>query len=180
MAPPTATEEREDTDPGPEPPEEPTAAHDAEPKGNGGKPLDALTDDGAEPEQEALPIPGDHSTIGKLIPRGVPIEHKVSMRSASVRADGILDPDRERVLIVPVLPHHYEPYPVREAGVTKRWKLVQSVRPLEVLTVEQGRNLVISELLEEFAAKGDAGSDVVVALEELRHQLAVYEEHAAD
>jgi hypothetical protein len=127
-----------------------TVARDGEPsadelarrrKARDGSPL-------GEREEEEVQIPdppmleGDRQlTLAGLGRRGVPIESRVSLMSASVPIDGQLDPDREGVLRVSYEPAGYDYVPVRDtdaAGARKvvRWKLVQKLRPVHIIRDE--------------------------------------------
>lgn len=94
-------------------------------------------------DEVVLPDPpaleGDRQlTLAGLGRRGVPIESRVSLMSASVPIDGQLDPDKEGILHVSYEPAGYDYVPVREtdaAGIRKviRWKLVQKLRPTHII-----------------------------------------------
>jgi len=75
--------------------------------------------------------------LSKLIKAGIPVESEVSLMSAAVPTDGLLDPTREGVLLVTYSPQDYMCVPVRENGRITRWKLRQRVRPTDVRTANE-------------------------------------------
>jgi hypothetical protein len=163
---------------GPDEPDEPAAARDGVPAGGGRNLHDAITGEGSDVEPpEPPPLPGDKQlSLGGLARRGQPIEAMASLMSAATRVGGQFEPDKERVLVVTVLPHGYTQRPVREAGVTKRWKYVQQLRPLSVQTVADMRGVILTELAEHYA--GD--SDVATAIDNLRDAIAMAEEREGE
>lgn len=75
--------------------------------------------------------------LSKLIKSGIPVESEVSLMSAAVPTDGLLDPTKEGVLLVVYSPSKYECVPVRENGRVTRWKIRQQVRPTDVRTANE-------------------------------------------
>lgn len=121
---------------GPETPDEPTAARDGEPNGNGSNVSDQADDEVQIPS--APPVAGDKQlSLAGLGPKRTPIEAEVSLMSAAVPASGLIDPEKEGQLLVSYLPAGYTYVPVREGGKITRWKLRMQLRPTYVMKPEQ-------------------------------------------
>lgn len=121
---------------GPESQEEPGAAHDGAP--NGRKSVAEEAEESAPAIPEAPPLKGDGQlTLAGLGRRGQPIESTVSLMSAAVPVDGLIDAETEGQLLVAYLPAGYKHVPVREGSgpEVKRWKLVQQLRPVHIQKV---------------------------------------------
>lgn len=136
---------------GPQEPEEEKEATDGKPKGkgkkaaaasngnggNGGKSVAEQAEEGAPEIPPPPPLPGDKQLslggLGKT--RGVPIENRVSLMTASTEAEGLFDPEAEGQLIVTYEPADYDYKPVRKDGKVIRWKLYQSLRVKSVTKV---------------------------------------------
>lgn len=101
-------------------------------------------DDGGEPELFPMgSLEGDAKTLKSLIRSGQAVKSTVSMTGAEVpvRSGGLLDPEKEGMLLVTFEVAHYTPVPVREGDreTGKRlteWKIRQTVRPIHIERVD--------------------------------------------
>lgn len=156
---------------GAEPPEEPTAAHDGEVKDKGESIAEAAEAE-APMVPESPPLEGDKQLslagLGKV--SKTPVEALVSLMSASVPVRGLLDPDKEGLLLVSFVPAGYNYKPTRDADRNvDRWKLVQQVRPVYVTTPEAEVALrpAMEEAFKVLAESGDPEARIQGALEVL-------------
>jgi hypothetical protein len=102
--------------------------------------IEARAEAGVEEEDDGQLgfVVGDEPLkLSKLIKSGIPVESEVSLMSAAVPTDGLLDPTKEGVLLVSYSPSKYECVPVRENGRVTRWKIRQQVRPTDVRTANE-------------------------------------------
>lgn len=107
------------------------------------------------PEDELFPLgtlPGDGVMLKTLIKPSHRVELTVSMMSAEIDApkdQGLLDPDKEGLLLVTYEIANYHPTPIREGQPGDKrlvgWKIRQAIRPIyhepvrgEAGTVEAG------------------------------------------
>lgn len=121
-------------------------AEDDDPMGAGGSISErAANGEGAEPDEEQpelFPqgsIEGDAKTLKTLIKAGLPVEQTVAMGSAEVpiSSGGLIDPEKEGMLLVTYEAAGYKPVPVREGERhegkrVKGWKIRTYLRPIHV------------------------------------------------
>jgi hypothetical protein len=104
-------------------------------------------DDGEPGEQaEIFPlgsIEGDAKTLKTLIRAGLPVTQTVAMGSAEVpiSSGGLIDPDKEGMLLVTYEAAGYQPVPVREGERhegkrVKSWKIRTHLRPIHVERID--------------------------------------------
>lgn len=103
-------------------------------------------EEGDEPQGEMFPlgsIEGDAKTLKTLVKPGQKTEQTVSLMSAEVpiSGGGLLDPEREGMLLVTYEPAGYTEVPVREGDRAsgkrvKGWKFRTQLRPIYVERVE--------------------------------------------
>lgn len=135
---------------GPERPEDEKAAKDGREKNGNGRSIADQAGDQVPDVPPPPPLPGDKQlSLGGLGKRGVPIENRVSLMSASTEAEGLFDPDAEGQLIVTYEPAGYGYVPVRRAGRVVRWKLVQQLRVTSVQKVNEELAGAIAAVQEE-------------------------------
>jgi hypothetical protein len=138
---------------GPEAPEAEKAAKDGKPSSNGnGKSVGEQAEEGAQ-IPEAPPLQGDSQlSLKGLGQRGVPVESRVSIDSASVPVEGLMDPQKDGQLLVAYRPRGYNYVPVRDsADPTKviRWKVIQSLRPVHIQKISPELEAAIAAVNEE-------------------------------
>lgn len=138
-------------DQGPEKAEEKGKAHNGEETAS---PNGRSIAEQAKEEQEQIPPPpplkGDKQlSLGGLGRRGAPIESRVSVMSASVPTDGLFDPEVEGLMLVSYEPFDYDYKPKRKDGKVVGWKLIQSLRPTNVVKIPPELEDRVRAVLEE-------------------------------
>lgn len=134
----------------------------------------AANGEGDEPEIELFPqgsVQGDGKSLKSLIKPGHSVQPTVSLMSAEVpiSTGGLLDPEREGMLLVTYELAKLEPVPVREGDRGDRkivgWKIRQQLRPVYIEPV-QGEAGTIEAA---FAALADASPKDAGALLDRLH-----------
>jgi hypothetical protein len=159
---------------GAEPPEEPTAAHDGEVKK--GESIAEAAEAEAPMVPDAPPLEGDKQLslagLGKV--SKTPVEATISLMSAAVPIKGLIDPDKEGLLLVRYVPAGYNYRPTRDADRrVDRWKLIQQLRPVYVTTPEAEVALrpAMEEAFKVLTESGDEEARIHGALDILADAL---------
>ena len=126
-----------------------------------------------EPEQaqdELFPmgtVDGDGRSLKTLMRATAPVRSTVSMASAEIPSGGgLFDPERERTLLVTVLPEKVEHVPIHEGSRVKEWKQRQTLRPV---FVESASSYGAAQIEAMFAALlADDPRDAAKVLDKLK------------
>lgn len=130
--------------------------------------LEALAGDSAgdDPEPEMFPmgsVDGDGLALKHLIRPGQDVSYTISVMSAEVdapREGGLLKPDQEAYLLMPIEPVKYIPVPQKEGERGARsvtgWKIRQQVRPLDGIQRIKGDGGVVQAEFRALMAQDQA------------------------
>lgn len=85
-------------------------------------------------------LEGDGVSANKLVKPGEAVKVELSMRAASVpvTGKGLIDPRRDRKLLVTVEPGKVEQVPQRDEGKVVSWIARQTLRPIYIEAVQGG------------------------------------------